>query len=824
MGFVVLGASDAIPIFPFVRRDTTVTETATRSESEERAGVARPLEGIRVIECCPGIAGSMLGKLYVDAGAEVIKVEPAEGDPLRRFSAGGPVPEGDDGALFRFLGAGKHSVVGRLGDDHVGALIATADLLIEGGDDPVDLDAILAASPHLVVVSLTPFGRTGPWADRPATDITLQAESGGLQFRGPIGRQPVQAGGRITEFLGALFAGAPSLGAVLHARGGGEGTHLDLSIHDVMALAGTNHLDLVHQLTGAPEVAAPVRILDSPGIEQASDGLVAFNCNAGHMMQMFMVMIGQSELMDDPKFLSLNERLAMGSEWQSMIDRWTSQRTVAEVVDAAVDLRVPVAPCHDGASIVNDEQLLARDVFATGSDGFVRPRPPYRLNGDARAPASGVPTIGQHDDFVFGSHERLPFPSSLTGTASRPLAGLRVLDLTSWWVGALTTQILGRLGADVVHIEGPGNPDGMRLTGKIFATTEAWWEFGHMFAAVDTDRRGISVDLASEEGREILWTLIDQADFLVENFAPRVAESWGLTHDAVLARNPHIVYLRMPAFGLDGPWRDRPAFAQTIEPMSTMSSITGFADGLPISKGGLPDPVGGSTGAWVAMVAHAERVRSGRGVAAESVMLEASLNVSAQPMLEYLAGGVVMGRDGNRSFHAAPQGVYQTVEEGQWLAVSVTNNEQWLALARVLGGEELARDPRFTLHEDRVVAHNDLDAVIAEWVGQRHGEHAADELCSAGVPAGMCRDPRLLRRHPQYKARRTFETVMHPVLGSIEIPGMPYRAPDVEAWTYRPAPTFGEHTIEVLTEAGFDQGTLHDLVQSGVLSDRPRGV
>lgn len=801
-----------------------MVEMLSSSDSAKGEEPVRPLEGIRVIERCSGIAGAMLGKLYVDAGAEVIKIEAAEGDPLRRFSASGPVPKGEDGALFRFLAAGKQSVVGQLGDGHINALIATADLLIEGGDDSADLDVMRAASPHLVVVSLTPFGRSGPWADRPASDITLQAESGGLQFRGPLGREPVQAGGRITEFLGGLFAGAPSLGAVLHARCGGEGTHLDLSIHDVMALAGSNHLDLVHQLTGSPEVGPPLRILDTPGIEQAADGLVAFNCNAGHMMQMFMVLIGQPELMDDPKFLSLNERLAMGLQWQSMIDHWTSNRTVSEIIDAAVDLRVPVAPCHDGESIVTDEQLLARDVFVTGADGFVRPRPPYRINGHSLAPASDVPSIGQHDDSVFRSHERLPFPSSFAGNISRPLAGLRVLDLTSWWVGALTTQILGRLGADVIHIEGPGNPDGMRLTGKVFATTDAWWEFGHMFAAVDTDRRGIAVDLVSKEGREVLWTLIDQADFLVENFAPRVAESWGLTHEAVLARNPRIVYLRMPAFGLDGPWRDRPAFAQTIEPMSTMSSITGFADGRPISKGGLPDPVGGSTGAWVAMLAHAERIRSGRGVAAESVMLEASLNVSAQPMLEFLANGFVMGREGNRSPHAAPQGVYQTVDEGQWLTVSVTSTEEWLALAKVLGREDLAGNVEFATCEGRVAGHDELDAAIAEWVIHRRGEEAVDELCSAGVPAGMCRDPRLLRHHPQYKARQTFETVSHPVLGSIEIPGMPYREPGIEAWTKRPAPTFGEHTIEVLVEAGFDQEAISALIQSEILSDRPRGV
>ena len=798
-----------------------VPEPATSASSETRVG---PLDDLRVVECSSGIAGPLLGKLFRDAGAEVIKVESAEGDPLRGFASVCELSPGEDGALFCHLSAGKRSVLGVLGDARVDALLSGVDLLIEDGDLSVDIDAIRAAYPHLVIVSISPFGRSGPWAGRPATDFTIQAESGGLQFRGPMGRPPVQAGGRITEFLGGLFAAAPTLGAVLHSRSGGGGAHLDLSIHDVMAISGSNHLDLVHQFTGAPEVGPPVRVLDTPGIEQASDGLVAFNTNAGHMMQMFLLMIGHSELMDEPAYLSLNKRLAMGAKWQSMIDSWVSTHTVAEVVQAAVELRVPVAPCHDGASIVNDEQLVAREVFVPSPDGFLRPRPPYRLNGTPLDPPTNVPALGEYDDDVQRVRERPVSSNTVEGTSARPLAGKRVVDLTSWWVGSLTTQILGRLGADVVHVEGPGNPDGMRLTGKMFATTDAWWEFGHMFTAVDTDRRGIAIDLATDEGREVLWTLIEQADFLVENFAPRVAESWGLTHDAVLERNPGIVYLRMPAFGLDGPWRDRPAFAQTIEPMSTMSSITGFADSLPISKGGLPDPVGGSTGAWVAMVAHASRLRTGRGVAAESVMLEAALNVSAQPMLEYLAYGQVMERDGNRSSYAAPQGVYQVVDDGQWLAVSVTTDAQWRSLAMVIGDAQLAGDQRFASHAGRVEAQDELDSLLSAWASERTAEQAADELCAAGVPAGVCRNPLLLRHHPQYIARGLFESVVHPMLGEVVVPGQPYRMEGVESWITRTAPTFGQHNTEVLLEAGFVQADIDDFEKRDILADRPRGL
>ena len=783
-----------------------------------------PLADVRVLECGQGVAIGQLGKLFVDAGADVIKVEPVGGDALRRLSATVDVSDGEDGALFRFLGAGKRSIIGSLGDERVGSLLAGVDLVIEDGVTDVDIEALRAEHPRVVVVSISPYGRHGPWAGRPATDLTLQAESGGLQFRGPTDRPPIQAGGLITEFLGALFAAAPALAAVLEVRAGGDGTHLDVSIHDVMALSGSNHLDLVHQLTGGLEVGPPVRTLDTPGIEQAADGLVAFNTNAGHMMQMFLLMIGHPDLMDDPVYLSLNERLAMGPAWQSMIDSWTTTHTVDEIVQSAVELRVPVAPCHDGASIVADEQMVARAAFVAGSDGFVRPRPPYRLDGRPLVPADDVSRPGAHDAEIGSSTWSARSSSGQSSSVGRPLEGLRVLDLTSWWVGTLTTQFLGRLGADVVHIEGPGRPDGMRLTGKMYARTEAWWEYGHMFAAVDTDRRGISVDLATEQGREVLWRLIEHADFLVENFAPRVAESWGLTHEAVLARNPGIVYLRMPAFGLDGPWRDRPAFAQTIEPMSTMSSITGYPDGKPVSKGGLPDPVGGSTGAWAALVAHAERLRTGRGVAVESVMLEAAVNVSAQPALEHLAHGITMGRHGNRSSHAAPQGVYRSGTDGEWVAVSVVDDAQWRALAVLLDGRELADDPRFATHAGRVVAHDELDRLLGAWAATRSAEAAAAELVAVGVPAGSCRDPRLLRRHPQYVGRRLFETVDHPVLGTIEVPGQPYRQPGIESWITRPAPTFGQHNAEVLAEAGFTPAEIAGLEASGIIADRPRDL
>lgn len=784
----------------------------------------RPLRDIQVVDLTTGIAGPYCTKLFVDAGADVVKVEPLEGDPLRRYAATSAVPPGEDGALFGYLNAGKRSIVAAPGDARVDGLLAGADLLVE--DLPIgtiDVEAVRERHPHLVVVSITPFGRTGPHAGRPATDLTLQAESGAIMFKGDPTRPPVQAGGRIAEFFGGLFAAPGALAAVLHSLDNGRGTHIDVSIHDVLAIAGSNYLHLMHELRGRPDVAGPARMLDTPGIETASDGMVAFNTNAGHMFQMFLLLVGRPDLMDDPACASLTTRLAMGDAWQQIIDDYVGKHTVAEILAEAEGLRVPVAPVHDGASVLRDEHLVARGVFVERDDGMVQPRRPYLIDGEDTATPGRAPRIGEHDTTVTARESHAP--RSGTPTHPAPLSGLKVVDLTSWWVGALATQTLAMLGADVIHIEGVAHPDGMRLTGAPFAKTEDWWEWGHMFAAANTTKRGIAIDVGTTEGRAVLDRLIEWADVLVENFSPRVAEGWGLTRDAVLARNPRIVYQRMPAYGLTGPWRDRPAFAQTIEPMSTMASITGYPDALPLSKGGLPDPTGGMHGAWSILVSLAEARRRGAGVFCEAVMIEAALNVCAQPVLEFSAYGVGMTRTGNRSSHAAPQGVYACAGVDAWLAISVTDDEQWHALATVIGGSALAGDPRYVTHEKRRAHHDDLDEVLARWCADRDPSTAADALASAGVPAAECRSHLLIDSHPQYEARRLFAPVTHPVLGTYHTPGLPYRWDGVDRWVGDPAPTFGQHNREVLREVvGLDGDAIDALERTGVIASRPRGL
>ena len=211
------------------------------------------LRDIRVIDFSTEIAGPYCTKLFADAGADVIKVESADGDPLRRWSATGADLRGRDGALFQFLNASKRSVIGSPEDAATAELIAGADLVVESfAPGRIEEAKLPERFPALTLLSISPFGRGGPWTHRPWTEFTLQAESGSIGVRGRAEREPFQAGGRITEWLGGAFAAVGALAAVRRARRTGHGEHVDLSLLEAISLGGSTFLDLFHSLFGRP--------------------------------------------------------------------------------------------------------------------------------------------------------------------------------------------------------------------------------------------------------------------------------------------------------------------------------------------------------------------------------------------------------------------------------------------------------------------------------------------------------------------------------------------------------------------------------------------
>ena len=630
------------------------------------------LGGLRVLDASTEVAGPYATKLLADAGADVVKVEGPAGDPLRRWTAAGvDLPEGEDSALFCFLNTSKRSVVAAVDE-----LAAGADLVV--GDGDLDVDGLRAAHPHLVVVSITPFGLTGPWADRPATEFTLQAACGSTGSRGRRDRPPLAVGGRFGEFQAGVNAAIAGLAA--WRAGGGE--HVDVSMLECMTVGMNTYGPLFAELYG---VVAPVeptfRHIDHPSIEPTADGWVGFATIANQQFKDFLVLIERADLLADEALVDINVRTKRAEEFEAIVQAWTTQHPTDEIIARASELRVPVAPIGDGASVLAHEQFVAREVFVDGPHGR-QPRVPYRLGDHAGTTFTAAPRLGEHTGTV-----------SWTARQPRergdglPLAGVRIVDLTCFWAGPSATVTLAALGADVVKVESVQRPDGMRFTSTRPPTTDDWWEWGPVFCGTNAGKRDVTLDLGSEDGRRLLLELVKGADALVENFSPRVMEQFGLDWPVVAAANPRVVMVRMPGFGLTGPWRDRTGYAPTMEQLTGLAWITGWEDLPPIVPRGPCDPLAGAHAALALLVALEERDRTGAGLLLEVPMVEPALATAAGPIVEAQAYGVVQGRTGNRGPVADPQGVFACAEPERWLAVAAATDQQRRALADLVGGE-----------------------------------------------------------------------------------------------------------------------------------------
>jgi crotonobetainyl-CoA:carnitine CoA-transferase CaiB-like acyl-CoA transferase len=772
-------------------------------------------------------------------------VEPREGDALRRWSATGADLGDRDSALFAFLNAGKQSVVGAAAEPHVGALLAGADLVIEAhgletdNGERLDVARLRAAQPALVVLSITPYGLTGPWAGRRATEFTLQAESGSIGMRGLMGHEPFQSGGRIGEWGAGSYGAVAALSAVVRARETGQGEHIDLSLLETANLVFTNFSDTMNRLMNGspadPEHAFLSPVVETPSIEPTADGYVGFCTNSRQQFSDFLLMIERPDLRQDEQLAQFAGRLMRFEEWNEIMRAWLSKKTTAEVIELASLLRIPVAPICNGETVLSHEQLVARGVFGPDAAGrFVQPRRPYRIDEADPPPPGPAPRLGEHT-------RSAGFPGPTRGvdeaarrarpTPSLPLAGVRVLDLTAWWAGPAASHLLATLGAEVIHVESTKRPDGLRMVGGMMAAHYgSWWDASPHFLHANSNKLAITLDLTRPEGLELVEKLIAGCDAVVENFTPRVLENFGLGWERVRELNPRALLMRMPAFGLSGPWRDHTGFAQTMEQLSGLAWLTGHAADQPRIPRGPCDPIAGMHASFAFLVALARRDASGRGHHVESTMVESALNIAAEQVVEWSAYGRLMQREGNRSPLAAPQGLYPCADgqsaTDRWLALSIASDAQWRALRSALGEPAWAMHPSLETRAGRRAAHDTIDAHLCDWTRKRERAELVAELRALDLPASEVADPnRLLQTNPQLRARGYFEAPEHPVVGAMPLPSLPFRYASIERWLRTPAPTLGQHNEPVLCGIlGLSPDELRRLEADGVIGTRPEGV
>jgi len=808
-----------------------------------------PLEGTVVVDLSSGIAGAYCTKLLADGGGDVIKVEDPAGDPLRRWSASGAViPPGDDGALFSFLACSKRSAVVDVtcDDDRrfLETLLAGADVVVwSPGSRVADLPsyspaAIRHAHPHLVVATLTDFGLDGPWAGRPATELTLQAWSGGAVGlgRGAPDRPPVSVGGRVGEWITGAYGAIGVLASLArpHPAGNRAGELVDVSMLEAVATCLTYYPVTFAEIAGRPYRTG--RSVPSPGVETARDGLVGLGTGTGQQWLDLCVMVGHPEWEDDAQLRSERWRIAPA------IREWAAARTVEEIIDLASAFRIPHAPVGNGATIPVTEHFVARgSLVANPRDGFLQPGPPYRITPSLLRPPGPAPHLGEHTEALraqsgFASRpRRFPRAERAEEEDTRPLAGVRVLDLTAFWAGPVVTQMLAMLGAEVIHVESPTRPDGTRMLANLPFTDDQWWERCGIFSALNVDKQSVTLDLADERGRAALRTLLATCDVLVENYTPRVLEQLGLDFESARAIRPDLVMVRMPGFGLDGPWRDNAAFAFVVEDASGLTWMTGHPDTNPVSPYCIGDPGAGLHALTGLLLALEHRRRTGEGALVEAAMVDAALNLTAEQIVEHSAYGALLQRDGNRGPAAAPQNLYLTADVTQdaagadtrdsWVAIAVATDAQWSALSTALGAPAWTGDAGLATAAGRSARHDDLDAHLAEWCAARVTDEIVEQLWTAGVPVAPVVLPHHQAQLAQLQHRGYFEIVDHPVNGPARHSTLPIRfsrGPD-RFVTHR-APLFGEHTDAVLLAAGVSEADLAALHAAGVTARAPAGA
>src|SRR6201997_3040230 len=417
-----------------LREEQTTSDERLREE-QTTSDESTPLTDLRAVEVSDRIAGDYCGKLLVDAGADVVKVEPVGGSPLRAFTATGAVPTaGTDAPLFSYLNAGKRSVT-TVSDD----LLTRADVVIvtatRSGADRIGIDPrrVLRVAGGCVVVSISDYGWTGPWSERAATEFTLQAASGGTGFRGDPDGPPIAIGGDLGEYMAGAFAAFGALAVHHRVRGGGRGEHLDMSVLEAMTLMQS--CEWLHaQLIDVPPIS---RSIEVPSIEPAKDGYVGITLITGQQWLDFAAMVECPELTEIPPL-----RFPLGRweyrDWiRERIGGWFRERTVAEIVELGQLFRLPIAPLGNGATIPDMDYIRERGVFVQNPAGFRQPRTPWLMSAARAAALRDAPALGEADgETLWRRRESVPPRRS----NELPLEGVRIVDLTAFWAGPSATH------------------------------------------------------------------------------------------------------------------------------------------------------------------------------------------------------------------------------------------------------------------------------------------------------------------------------------------------------------------------------------------------
>jgi len=412
-------------------------------------------------------------------------------------------------------------------------------------------------------------------------------------------------------------------------------------------------------------------------------------------------------------------------------------------------------------------------------------------------------------------------------TSGLPLDGIRVLDLGMFWAGPFAGKWLADGGAQVIKIESGSHPDNLRILARgVYPNGEPGersWNRSGMINERNRNKLGITIEMGTTEGREIFRRLVAISDVVIENFSNRVMKKWELDYDHLSKINPEIILASVYSQGSTGPESGYVSFGGTLEQLAGITYITGYANEMPgVLTVQLPDPAGGAMATGLILSALRQRRLTGKGLHIDLSQRENVVGLLGAQVLDFGMNERITERIGNRDPHMAPHGCYRCSGEDAWVTLAISSDDEWAALAHLIGQESLIHDDRFATVGARHRNHDELDSIISDWTKDRGKIDTMHQLQDAGIAAGAVYTAADLYADPHLEARSFWEATDEPDAGPHRFPGRPGQLSKTPLGTRLPTPTLGQHNEYVFRELlGMTDDEYAALETSGLITTEP---
>ena len=756
---------------------------------------------LRVIEL-GDIPASYATRQLADLGADVIKVEPAGGDPSRLLPPfAGNVKHAERSLTFINANANKRSIMldleGESDREIFAKLLASANLLVEatplgylekfGFSD----EFFRERSPQLVIVSLTPFGRTGPYRHYKGSDAIANASGGFLYGQGDNSKGQCTAPSHLAYQMAGSMAALLGLAGVRHARVTGTGQRIDMSLQEALTFCNSSSVarySRENRLERRPGATAYGGA--GTNIYRCKDGrYVHFTTNMPHMWKEFAQNWMTSRVLAGPQWENPRYRDEHSEEVAQAFAEFIGQFGADEFANQAQARHLAAAPLNTIGQFVNCKQNGDRewmqDLDHPVIGKYKAPGAPMRLSLTPMRVRRPAPLLDQHRNEILLELEKLPANTLKVvdkGAREPMLAGLRMADLTQQYAGPLGTELLAYYGMEVVKIE----------TGTIPSKERE----AAVHACMNRAKLGCTLNLRNGEGKELFKQLVAKSDVVVDNFSSGVLERLGFSFEVLQQINPGIVQAVMPGWGLTGPLKSWVAWGWQLLAYTGIMRLWGYPES-PMEtrcKIAWPDRVGSVTMALGVLAALEYQARTGKGQFIEAGMLEAQGAMMGPAILDYTVNGNQWDALGYREILGecyAPYGVYPCAGEDNWIIIACANDEEWRAMVNLIGKSSWAADGQFIAQAGRQEHRQELDQKLAQWTRKCTAKQAFRLLQEAGVAAGIPSSGEDLFHDIHLRARgHIVETQAQP-WGKITHHGLPGIPSLSAADAARPAPWIG---------------------------------